>query len=148
MESIRPMHEALKARAAELGLPMEPPKSLYNSRRALLLAEYARDEGKMEPVHWRLFEVNFVEGRNLANIDVLRDVATSEGLDSIAAIAALDKPEYAKRIDQSMIRALAYGISGVPTFIIDDRYKIIGAQPYDYLLAAVRQVQQEHSAGA
>jgi predicted DsbA family dithiol-disulfide isomerase len=142
-QGLQQMHQGLKTRAAELGLPINPPPSLFNTHGALLLTEYAKEMGKAPAVHHRLFRANFVEGRNVAEPAVLRDVATAAGLDPGAAMAALQNPEYEERLSQSMAEARAYGVTGAPTFIIDDRYKIVGAQPYDSLLGAFRQIQRE-----
>lgn len=135
------MHQGLKARAREFGLEMEPPATLFNTRPAHRLAEFARDMGEAPEVMRLLFRVNFVEGRNLADSDVLREVAEAAGLDPDAAIAALESEEYEERIKRAGAEARAYGVSGVPAFIIEDRYRIVGAQPYDQLAAAFRQVQ-------
>lgn len=137
------MHQGLKDRAAELGLPINPPPSLYNTHGALLLTEYARDLGKEAKVHHLLFQANFVEGRNVADPAVLRSVAEAAGLDPEAAMAGLQNPEYEERLRHSMALAQAYGVTGAPTWIINERYKIVGAQPYDKLLGAFRQIQQE-----
>lgn len=141
-ENVREMHQGLKARAAEFGLRMEPPTTLYNTRPAHLLAEYARDLGKVNEIQPRLFRVNFVEGRNLADREVLREVARDAGLDPDAAMAALGSDEYEDRINRAAAEARAYGVTGVPAFIIEQRYRIVGAQPYDQLAAAFRQVQE------
>ncbi|MFZ5827520.1 MAG: DsbA family oxidoreductase, partial [Bacillota bacterium] len=74
---------------------------------------------------------------------VLREVAASAGLDPDAAMAAVSEDRYAERVDQYGAQARAYGISGVPTFIINDRYKIVGAQPYERLRDVFRQIARE-----
>lgn len=142
-ERIREMHQGLKARAAEFGLEMEPPTRLFNTRPAHLLTEYARDLGKADQVLTLLFRANFVEGRNVGDPDVLREIAEQAGLDPDAAMAALGSSEYEERLNRASAEARAYGVTGVPAFIIEDRYRIVGAQPYDQLAAAFRQVQQD-----
>lgn len=141
--TIRCVHQDLKARAAELGLPMEPPLVLYNTRAAHLLAEYARDQGRGDAVHRECFRMNFVEGRNLADLDVLREVARRSGLDPEAALAALSDPVYEERLQWSAQQAAAAGVTGVPTFIVNGRWRIVGAHPYPQMLAAFRRIQEE-----
>lgn len=116
---------------------------LSNSRRALALAEYARDHGQFAAVHRLLFEAYFVAGANLADTAVLRDVAQRGGLDPDAALAAVDGGEYDARIDTASAEAREIGITGVPTFIVADRYAIVGAQPYEWLRDALRQIAAE-----
>lgn len=145
--SIRRMHQGLTARAAELDLPMDPPLTLYNTRAAHLLTEYARDQGREDAVHHECFRANFVDGRNLAQPDVLRDVAQRAGLDPQAALAALENPEYQDRLRRFADQARAAGVTGVPAFIIEDRYRIVGAHPYPQLVGAFRQIQAEIAGG-
>lgn len=142
-EQIQQMHQGLKARAAELGLPLDPSPKLVNTHGALMLAEYARDQGKADEVHSLLFKAYFAQGRNLAEEAVLREVAQSAGLDPDEAMGALTNPVYEERISNAKLEAQTYGITGAPTFIINDRYKIVGAQPYDRLLGAFRQIQAQ-----
>jgi predicted DsbA family dithiol-disulfide isomerase len=138
------MHQNLRSRAAEFDLPMSPPGRLFNSRKALLLAEYARDQGVeiFEDLHWRLFRLNFVENQNLADTEHLRAAAEQAGLDPDTTIEAIDRPEYGQRIEQALGEGQAAGITGVPGFIIANRYRIVGALLYDQMTAAFRQVQQ------
>jgi predicted DsbA family dithiol-disulfide isomerase len=141
-QQLQQMHRGLKARADELGLPINPPPRLVNTHNAWLLAEYARDKGKADAIHHRLFQDYFVRGRNFAEEAVLREAAEAVGLNADEALAALTNPEYEERIARSMAEARAYGVTGAPTFIINDQYKIVGAQPYDRLLGAFRQIQK------
>lgn len=137
------MHANLKARADQLGLPMSPPPVLANTRRALALAEYARDQGKLDHLHRPLFQAYFVLGQNLYDEAVLRGVAQQAGLDPEQAMAAVLDGRYEERLDQAAAQARAYGISGVPTFIINRKYKVVGAHPYESLRDAIRQIARE-----
>lgn len=142
-EQIEQMHQELKVRADELNLPFNPPPVLANTRRALQLAEYARDQGKLDALHVPLFQAFFVKGQNLSDETVLREVAESAGLDPDAAMAAINEGRYEERIDQVAAQARQYGITGVPTFIINDRYKLVGAHPYERLREIFLQVAQQ-----
>lgn len=144
-QAVQEILAGLRQRAAEVGLPMDPPATLYNTRRAHRLAEYAADQGDdvAGGVRRLLFKANFVEGRNLAETQVLQEIAGAAGLDGDAALAALDDPQYDQRIASSMEQAQQFGVTGVPAFIVEDRYRIVGALPYDHLVAAFRQIQAE-----
>lgn len=115
---------------------------LSNSHHALLLTEYARDQGRIDDLIPVLFRANFVDGRNLADPEVLRSAATEAGLNPDAAMEGLNSPGYAERIGQALIEGQRSGITGVPGFIIDGRYRIVGAIPYEQMAAALRQIQQ------
>ncbi len=140
---IEQMHAGLKARAGELGLPMNPPPILANTRRALALAEFARDEDSLDALHLPLFQAFFVHGQNLYDEAVLRSVAAQAGLDPDDALASVLDGRYEERLDQYAAQARAYGISGVPTFIINNKYKIVGAHPYEKLRETIRQIARQ-----
>lgn len=139
---VRAFLEALGQRAAGLGLEMTPPAALFNSHRALLLAEWAREQGGFEDVHPELFRAYFVEGHNLADLVVLRDVTTRAGLDPEAAMRALRSKRHEPCLRNSMREARRYGLTGTPTFIIDETFRIVGAQPYETLADSLRQIRR------
>lgn len=142
-ERIEMMHEALKERADEVGLPLNPPTTISNTRKAHQLAEYAREQGRYDAVHLPLFQAYFVRGENLSDEGVLRRVAAEAGLDADAAMTAVRDGRCEQQVNAKLQQARRYGINSVPTFIINERYKVVGAQPYDALLQAFRRVMQE-----
>ena len=142
-EQVERMQERLRTRAGELGLPFASPELLTNTRKAHILSEYARDEGQLEALHRELFRANFVEGLNLAYDEVLRQMAARAGLDPEVAMASLERPDYRERVERSLERAREIGITGVPTFIVDGKYMIVGAHPYEALRDALRDIAAE-----
>lgn len=102
-----------------------------NSRRALVLAEYARSVGCFEDVHRRLFRAYWVEGRDIGSDSVLLHVAAEAGLDRGEAAARLGDPDLHARVEQETARALSAGANGVPAWAIDERILVPGAQPHE-----------------
>ncbi len=141
-ERVASMQDGLRRRAEDLGLAFRTPEILSNTRRAHILSEYARDEGKLDGLHRVLFQMNFVEGRNLGDDDVLREAARTAGLDPDAAMAALGEPRYLERVESSFQRAREIGITGVPAFIVEGKYKIVGAHPLEALRDAFQRIAQ------
>ncbi len=137
------MQQGLQERAESLGLRFQAPKVLSNTRKAHIMSEYARDEGKLDALRRATFRANFAEGRNLADDGVLRDLAAEAGLDPDTALAAISDPRYVQRVDAAAQRSRALGITGVPAFIIEDKYKIVGAHPLDVLRDAFRRIADE-----
>ena len=119
------------------------PSVMSNSNRILRLAEHARDNGVFEKLHLPAFEAYFADDRNLGEDVVLRELAEEAGLDPDEAIRVLDGGAYEDRIERSMRRAREYGITGTPTFVVEDRYGIVGAQPYEVLRDGLRKIQEE-----
>ena len=119
------------------------PSVMSNSNRMLRLAEYARDNGVFDGLHLPAFEAYFADDRDLGDDFVLRELAEGAGLDPDEAMRVLDGGDYEDRIESSMLRAREYGISGTPTFVIEGRYGIVGAQAYEALRDGLRKIQEE-----
>jgi predicted DsbA family dithiol-disulfide isomerase len=75
--------------AAELGLPWGPRTRTYNSRRAQELGKWAEALGKGDEFHKAVFQAYFADGRNIADISVLKEIAGTIGLDGRMAEQAL-----------------------------------------------------------
>jgi predicted DsbA family dithiol-disulfide isomerase len=134
------MQSGLTVRAKELGLPFNPPEILSNTMKAHILSEYARDQGKFDALHRELFRANFAEGLNLSDDDVLQEAARKAGLDPEAAMEAIADPSYRERVEAAIERSRQLRITGVPTFIVEGKYKIVGAHPLETLRDAFRRI--------
>ena len=58
----------------------------------------------------------------------------------------LDNSHYLPDGRQDQAQARAFGISGVPFFVIDGKYGVSGAQPPEAFTQVARQVWAEHRA--
>jgi len=76
-----------------------------------------------------LLAAYFIEARNVADHDVLREVAAGAGLDPARVDAVLASDAYAPEVQADIDQVQAHGSSGVPFFVIDGRYGVSGAQP-------------------
>jgi predicted DsbA family dithiol-disulfide isomerase len=124
---------------AEEGLSYEPNRELVpNSRLALRVTELARDRGLHEPVHDRLMDAYWAEGRNIGDVDELRALAAEAGLDDIEPALAADA--YVPRIGASTAQAHSLGITGIPAFVLDSRLLLLGAQPREVFVRAFEQL--------
>ena len=133
--SVYPM---ARERGMELRLPPVQPRS----RLALEAAEFARGQGRFDAMHEALFRAFFRDGRDLADIGVLLDVAAAAGLDPQALGTALREGRHTAAVLADEQAAQALGISGVPGMLVHsgDRgtaRRISGAQPYEALRRAV-----------
>ncbi len=144
-ERVAHIQAAMRRRAAEAGLPYRAPEIIPNTRKAHILAEYAREEGRVGPVHTALFRAHFTEGRNLADAEVLRQVAQVAGLDPDAAMAAIDAPRYAQAYEANLRRARDLDITSLPTIVVNGRHKIVGMKPYAELRDALAQIAAEEA---
>ncbi len=103
------------------------------------LLHLAKARGVQEPMKERLLSAYFVEGRNVGDPGQLADMAVEVGLDRDEVLEALDAGTYAHAVQADIDQARAYGISGVPFYVIDGRYGISGAQPPETFAQALAQ---------
>ncbi len=87
-----------------------------------------------------LFREYWAEGADVGNHEVLAGIARDSGMTDDRARAALKSDEIAVAVREEEGRAQAAGIRAVPTFVIDGRTAVTGAQPPAALAQAVRQV--------
>jgi predicted DsbA family dithiol-disulfide isomerase len=99
-----------------------------NTGKAHELLHFAKAEGRQLDVVERLFAAYFEEGRHLGRPDDLADLAAEVGLDRAQALEALTSETYLPAVAADKDQAVAYGISGVPFFVIDGRLGVSGAQ--------------------
>jgi predicted DsbA family dithiol-disulfide isomerase len=122
----------LKKTAAGLGLPFGDRPKTYNSRRAQELGKWAESQGRGDEFHHAAFAAYFADGRNLADVAVLADIAEQAGLPGQAVREIIETGRYRADVDADWQRSGQLGIQVVPTFHTDGR-KLEGAKSYDAL---------------
>jgi predicted DsbA family dithiol-disulfide isomerase len=126
------MKARIKRTAEEVGLPMGNRNRTYNSRLAQELGKWAEFKAKGDAYHSAVFYAYFVDGKNIAEPQVLVDVADSIGLSAAAASDVLKERTFSEPVDRDWSRSCGMGITAVPTFVMGKRV-LVGAQPYDAL---------------
>ncbi len=111
----------LKQVADELGLPLGERKKTYNSRLAQELAKWAESEGKGGLFHKAVFRAYFVDGKNIGRRDELVVISKSVGLPEKKARSVLESRTFKEAVDSDWDRSQAMGITGVPTFVVDNQ---------------------------
>ena len=137
---IETMQAQMRARMAAEGLPYGKRSMTYNSRLAQELGAWADTQPGGEAIHDALFRAYFVDTRNIGDPEVLVEIATSVGLPADAAREVLQKRTHKAAIDADWEKSHAYGVTGVPTFVIG-RNGVVGAQPYEALAQLVKQAR-------
>lgn len=145
-EQAHQMHERVTGIAAEAGLTyhMDDVKHT-NTVKAHELLHFAKENGRQHELAERLMSAYFTEGRHLGREDELVALATDAGLDADAAREALRSRRYLDAVRADQAQAQAYGITGVPFFVIDGTYGVSGAQPAEAFTQIVRQVWGERA---
>jgi predicted DsbA family dithiol-disulfide isomerase len=124
-------YEQLRARGKEVGVVFGDLTVLSNSRLALMASEYARDLGRYDLFHQNIFHAYFTEGLDIGSLNVIADVAGKSGLDEKETLSAVRDGRYASRLNETRKEATLIGLTGVPLFVIENKHKIVGAQPIE-----------------
>lgn len=112
----------------------------FHAHKLLHLAKKYNKDDKMEEL---LFQALFEDGKNIADTDILISLAEQLGIDKdeVQEIFASHKLDY--EVKQDFMEARNMGISGVPFFVLDNKYTISGAQPIEVFTAALTQSYNE-----
>ncbi len=109
------------------------------------LLHYAKAKGRQLDMMERLLKAYFIDGRHVGRIEDLADLAAEIGLDRDEVVLSLNSHEHLAAVKADVAQAGAYGIQGVPFFVIDGRYGISGAQDPTAFAEALGQVLAERS---
>ncbi len=125
---LKGMFDRLTSAGSPYGIRFNDRPMLCNSRKALEASEFARDCGRYEAFHHRVFRGYFEEGRNIGDPETLAAFGEEVGLDPKVLREVLNDRRYAGRLDEALREGQQLVITGVPTFFIGG-VRIVGAQP-------------------
>ena len=125
--------------AAEEGLKFNFDKQEVspNTRDAHRIIRYAKSEDKQAATKEAFLKAYFEEGIDLSKKENLLKIATKAGLDSMKVSSLLDSDEGLVEVELEEGMNAQRGISGVPYFIINNKYGVSGAQPTDVFKQAL-----------
>ena len=132
--------ERLQSMAKMHGMEFKSTERIYNTRIAHEATEYAREHGKINEFHRVVFRKVYADGFDISNWDVLRSAAEEAGLDAKDMQSVVDNGRYTAEVAEQARYAQEIGVTGVPTYVINDRYAIVGAQPYEAFKNALAQI--------
>ncbi|MCB0697760.1 MAG: DsbA family oxidoreductase [Chitinophagaceae bacterium] len=138
------MHERVVKMAAEAGLQYNFDKAViansFDAHRAL---QYAKEHGKGDAMEEQLFRGYFTEGKDISDHRVLEDMCAAIGLEDAKNI--LDSDRYTDAVESDVDAAAQLRISGVPFFVLNNKYGISGAQPVNTFSQALNQAWSEYA---
>ncbi|MDX3191523.1 DsbA family oxidoreductase [Streptomyces sp. MN03-5084-2B] len=111
------------------------------------LVHFAAARGLADAVVDRFYAAHFSERRSLFDHDSLVSLAAEAGLDADEARAVLESDAYEAEVAADGEQARALGASGVPFFVIDERYGVAGAQSSEVFAQVLRRVSDDAAAG-
>jgi predicted DsbA family dithiol-disulfide isomerase len=95
-----------------------------------------------------LQRAHFAEGADLGSHAELARLAGSIGLDEQAALAYLATPQGTDAVNADLAEARELGITSVPTFVVDRKYAIQGAQESAALRSALEEIARREAVDA
>jgi len=129
---VKKMMSKLHKTADDLGLPFGERERTYNSRMSQELGLWAESKNKGDAFHKSVFRAYFADGKNIAKVPVLLDLAESAGLPREEAASVLATRAFKAAVDADWVLSREKAITAVPTFVMKQD-KLVGAQPYDIL---------------
>lgn len=151
-EQARRIIERVTRSAAEDGLEFRMDRALRANtqlaHRLIWLAEQAGSPVSQDAVKERLLRAYFIDGLDIGNPEVLADCAEQVGFDRAQTVGFLDGNRGRAEVAAQIAQAGELGISAVPTYVIDSRWAIPGAQDTETFVRVLRQLAEQIAAQA
>ena len=135
--------ERLRQIAESYGMEFQSVQRIYNTRLAHEATEYAREHDKGNEFHKVLFHKVYAEGQDPSQWDMLRSAAEEVGLNADEMQRDVQSEKYTANVVDQVRWAYQIGVTGVPTYVINNRYGIVGAQPYEVFKSALEQIANQ-----
>lgn len=113
------------------------------AHRLLHLADQEAGAEAQRVLAEKLFEAYFTNGKNIADDEVLADLAVETGLDRKRVREYLASDDGLTDVQDEIARARSMGIRAVPTFVFDGQQAVQGAQPTSTFLQVLEEIHRE-----
>ena len=124
----------MEQRAESLGIRFTRGRTwTSNSHLGLEAAEFVAEHHPdlAHAFHRRMFKGYFDELLEIGTVDAIAEFGREAGVPGEPLREALEQGAYRAQVDDGIAWARQVGVSAVPTFIIDEQYAIVGAQPVE-----------------
>lgn len=111
-----------------------------NTRGLHRLIGFALQQGKQLEMVETLFKAYFEDALDLTQIDTVVHLAEGIGLNAEKVREVLTGDAGAEQLDTQLYQNRLMGVSGVPYYIINDKYAVSGAQPTELFLEALPEI--------
>ncbi len=128
------------AQKAGLTLNLEAIPRTPSTLDAHRLIHWAGIEGRQTPVVLALFRAYFTQGRDIGDAATLAEIAQEAGMDHALTATLLAGSSDAEDIRARDAHTRSRGVTGVPTFVIDNTHVLTGAQPTETWLSMIDEI--------
>ncbi len=135
------MIHALKAAALGAGFTFDPlkPTHLPNTLKAHQLIRLAHFDGAQERLALKLYSAFWDDCADIGDVETLVKIADAAGLDADNARRDLSDEKSAAEVKAEAEAFRQAGVTGVPTYIVNERTGFSGALPPARMADALRQ---------
>jgi len=119
---------------------------IFNTFNAHRLLYWARQLNKQTELKLALFRLYFTEGGNPSNIEQLLQVVAKVGLPAEEARVILQSDQFTREVRAEQAKYQGMGISSVPTFIINDKFKVTGGQAVEKFVEILHEITAQEAA--
>jgi predicted DsbA family dithiol-disulfide isomerase len=147
---LKAMSDTLRAAGSEAGINFnfEAQDKTPNTLNSHRLIRWSESAGCQPQVVEALFQAYFIEGRDIGETRVLVDIAGACGMDAKLVADLLAGDTDIDLVTKEDVLARERGITGVPTFVINDGFMIGGAQDPETLCRLFLKVVEKKEARA
>jgi len=145
VSQVHTMHDRLLASAEALGmtwsLDTARPTNTFDAHRVIALAS---SQGLGDEMSQRLFRAYFSDGQLVSDHETLRALGDDVGVSDVGALWESDAFTTDVRSDENA--ALELGITGVPSFLVDSKFMVSGAQGTEQILDVLQRAWARRAA--
>jgi predicted DsbA family dithiol-disulfide isomerase len=94
-----------------------------------------------------LFAAFFERGEDISDYEVLIRISGENGMDEAVVRTLLASDADVEEVRAEIDQAQQMGVTGVPCFLLEGRYAVVGAQDAGVLADAIRQIAEAKSSG-
>lgn len=128
-----------EARASGLDLRLGRQLYSYPTQGAHALIQAAAERGTQHKLAVAITQAYFLEAKNIAQANVLADIATVHGFERGEALAIASDPAWRTQVDREAAKSATAGVRSVPHFVFGDRIEINGSCSEDEIASAIRE---------
>ena len=139
----QPVRDAGKAE--DIAFDFDAIKVAPNTLNAHRVIRWAMAEGVQDAAVERLFQLYFLEGADLTDNKLLADAAVDAGIDRavVEHLLAGDTDKAETQAEIAQIQRM--GVTGVPAFIVGNRFAVMGAREPEVIAQAIQEVARERA---
>jgi len=147
-ERVKGMRDTLKAYGDELGIAFAFDKAEMrpNTIDSHRLIRWASGVGVQDAIVEALFKAYFEDGRDIGDSKVLTDIAASCGMDGELVEDLLASDADLDLVNREAGQAGQLGVQGVPAFVFEGKYMIVGAQDTETLVRYFDKIVEKQAA--